>query len=124
MARPREMGAIQEIKRLEPGLGFGRPVEKKGAFLARPKPVPGCETAVPAGPRNGGNIEKKAVTFRRGAYLKPESAATAFELRELASAVRRIHDPMRSNPEAILAAKDGIAARLVRLADAMEAAHG
>jgi hypothetical protein len=31
---------------------------------------------------------------------------------------------MRSNPEAVYAAKDHIAARLIRIADTMEAAHG
>jgi hypothetical protein len=53
---------------------------------------------------------------------KPQTAmqGASSELRALAQAVRRIHDPMRSNPEAVYAAKDAIAARLLRLAKAME----
>jgi hypothetical protein len=46
------------------------------------------------------------------------------ELRQLARAVRRIHDPLRTNPEAICAAKDQIASRLVEIAAAMEVRHG
>lgn len=57
-------------------------------------------------------------------YSHRRHSSTPSELRQIANAVRRIHDPMRSNPEAVFAAKDQIATRLFRLADAMEAAHG
>ena len=105
-------------------MGASTPVDLKGLSASLPKPSGGKEIAVPAGPRNGGNLKKKALTFSGGDYRKRESTATAFELRQLARAVRQIHDPMRSNPEAVCVAKDQIATRLFRLADAMEAAHG
>jgi hypothetical protein len=54
---------------------------------------------------------------------RPEPQGAPAELRQLARAVRRIHDPMRANPEAVFEAKDAIAARLIRLADQMEAAR-
>ena len=60
---------------------------------------------------------------RRDGYHGPERAATASELRELAHAVRRIHDPLRNDPEQVLIAKDGIARRLLTIANQMEAAR-
>lgn len=59
----------------------------------------------------------------REEYRGIHGSSTARELRYLAAAVRRIHDPLRSNPEAVYAAKDAIARRLLTLSRAMEAAH-
>lgn len=51
----------------------------------------------------------------------PAAAATASELRALATDVMRIHDPLRANPELVLIAKNEIASRLRQLANAIEA---
>jgi hypothetical protein len=63
----------------------------------------------------------KAANNRRASHLQLLTQGASAELRQLARAVRRIHDPMRANPEAVYAAKDAIAARLIRIAEAMEA---
>lgn len=77
--------------------------------------------AVPASPRNGVKFPEKAGAFGGGDCRSADSPSSA--LREIARDVRRIHDPLRANPEAVYEAKDAIAARLMRLADAMEARH-
>lgn len=70
-----------------------------------------------------------AKTFRcsqkaRAEYTTDSRQSTACELIELAHAVRRIHDPLRSDPAAIFEAKDEIAGRLISIARQMEAANG
>ncbi len=60
----------------------------------------------------------------REQYTTDSRQSTACELIELAHAVRRIHDPMRSNPAAIFEAKDEIAGRLISIARQMGAANG
>lgn len=60
----------------------------------------------------------------RGQYTTAPRGSTAFELIQLAHAVRRIHDPLRSDPAAIFEAKDEIAGRLISIARQMEAANG
>ena len=125
MALPRDASAKHNINDLGKGLGRCAAIESKGVSPTLPKPggPPEKQTAAPAGPRSGGKSKKKAVAFREGKCRSAESPSTAFELRQIARDVRRIHDPMRSNPEAVLVAKDAIAARLNRLADVMEASH-
>ncbi|MGJ0507408.1 MAG: hypothetical protein ACR652_09780 [Methylocystis sp.] len=78
------------------------------------------ETAATAVPRGGGEARRKLVDLQRKECPAGGRASTSNELRALARAVRRIHDPMRATPEAVYAAKDAIAARLVRIANALE----
>lgn len=59
--------------------------------------------------------------LRQPVTKAPQKAHVSHELRQLARDVRRIHDPLRASPEAVYAAKDAIAARLIHLANQMEA---
>jgi len=126
VALPRDARATTEYNHLANGLGKNTAIEVNGlsATLPKPSPPPKKQTAAPAGPRSGGKSNKKAGNLHPRKSHTTAEPSTAFELRQIACAVRRIHDPMRSNPEAVYAAKDHIAARLIRIADTMEAAHG
>ena len=121
---PRDRRLINECKGLDHGLGQMPPIDRKGVSNSPPKPIGVNKIAAPAGPRNGDKEDGKAAAFNRREYRTREPASTAFQLREIAHAVRRIHDPLRSNPEAVLIAKDQIAVRLIDLAETMEAADG
>lgn len=86
-------------------------------------PDPQSRTAAPTGIGNGGNKFAEASTdpsYHPAA--DPSRPSTIRELRQLAAAARRIPSPFRASPETILLAKDDIASRLARLADAMECA--
>ena len=123
MALPRGARQRNRANTLAKGLGEKRPIVFARVSREPPKPSPKNEAAASAGPRNGGDKMEASQSIQFRHYTKQDSGSIAAELRLIAHAVRRIHDPLRANPEAVCIVKDSIARRLLALSHAVEARH-